>query len=190
MIGRLRGLVISREPPTALIEVAGIGYEIWMPLNDFSLLPAPNEETVVYTCEQHRDDVPTMFGFASADNKSAFLELIKVSGIGAKSALALLSTFDLGSLADAIAREDKKLISRTPGIGPKSAARLIIDLKNNPALAAAPAAVPVLSHAAEALRALGYSLLAARRALSQLDPAGQDVSSLVKQALKILSSHK
>ena len=187
MICRLRGLVIGREPPAAVVEAAGVGYEIWLPTKDFGGLPEKGQEVTLHTVQLTRDDAPIMYGFASEQERAAFLALLKISGIGAKSALALLSTMDLASLAGAIMHSDAKALGRAPGIGPKAAARIILELRDSPILAATPAEIPVFARAAESLVALGYTAAAARKALAALPAGDYELADLIKAALKKLS---
>ncbi|MCY4325298.1 MAG: Holliday junction branch migration protein RuvA [Betaproteobacteria bacterium] len=188
MICRLRGIVLEREPPAAVIETAGIGYAVWLPTKDFASLPAAGDEAIVHTVQLTRDDAPIMYGFTNESERRAFLALLKISGIGAKSALGLLSTMDLASLAGAIMRSDAKALGKAPGIGPKAAARIILEMRDNPDLAAAPAEVPVFARATESLIALGYSAAAARKALAALPTKDYQLSELIKAALRQLSN--
>ena len=187
MICRLRGLVIGREPPAAVIEAAGIGYEVLLPTKDFGSLPEAGREVTVHTVQLTRDDAPIMYGFMCEQERRAFLALLKVSGIGAKSALGLLSTMDLASLAGAIMRSDARTLGKAPGIGPKAAARIILEMRDNPDLAAAPAEIPIFARAVESLIALGYSATAARKTLAALPGKDYELADLIKAALKELS---
>ncbi len=188
MIRRLRGPLVSREPPTAVLEAGGVGYEVWMPTKDFELLPEAGAEAVVHTVQMSQNDMPVMYGFVAEAERAAFLALLKIGGIGAKSALGLLSAMDLPALAAAVARADSKSLSKAPGIGPKAASRIILEMRDSPILTAAPAEIPAYSRALESLIALGYTPAAARKALAAIAPGELDVGAMVKSALRELSS--
>ena len=187
MIASLNGTIVSATPPTLVLECNGVGYEVWMPASTFASLPEVGATVRVHTSLVVRDDSHQLYGFLEARDRVIFLSLIRVSGIGAKSALALLSALDATDLAQAVESGNVKMLIRAPGIGRKNAERLIVELRGNPILSDVPIETPVLSQAVEALIALGYPASQARTAMAGLDSPGTDVASLVKQGLAKLS---
>ena len=187
MIASLRGNLIGREPPTAIIEAGGVGYEVWLPISSFAALPALGAKIIVHTVEIIRPESRLLCGFQKASERAMFKALIRIAGIGAKGALALLSTLDPEALANAIEAGDAKSLARAPGIGRRTAERILIEMRGSAALAAAPATVPLVSKAVEALTALGFPAGRARAVLISIDPVDKDVSELVKAALKELA---
>ena len=187
MIASLNGTIVSATPPTLVLECNGVGYEVWMPASTFASLPEVGSTVRVHTSLVVRDDSHQLYGFLEARDRVIFLSLIRVSGIGAKSALALLSALDATDLAQAVESGNVKMLIRAPGIGRKNAERLIVELRGNPILSDVPIETPVLSQAVEALIALGYPASQARTAMAGLDSPGTDVASLVKQGLAKLS---
>ena len=197
MIAFIRGKLITSGADSAVIETGGIGYEVMMPLSSLAKLPPAGSIITVHTYMYVREDNLGLFGFLDAQDLSMFRKLITVSGVGPKAALAILSVLDADALKLAIVAEDDKAISKAPGVGAKTARRLIIELKDKIELsaegpetdAAVHAAVPAGSVAAEdavlALTALGYSQSDAFRAVRSVeDAADLDAEQLLKQALK------
>ena len=193
MIGRLRGAVLELAENVALIDVGGVGYEVELTSGTAADLAARSGEAVVFTHLVGREDAQTLYGFASAAERNLFRTLIKVSGVGPKLALALLSAVSPDRLAASIANGDAAAITSVPGIGKKTAQRLVVELRDRVALSAAVAPVgqgPV-GDAVLALVALGYRESAAARVIGEVGQAlgdGADVEALVKEALKRMAA--
>ena len=130
MIGQLKGQIISKNPPEILLEVAGIGYELLCPMSTFYQLDNSTGDILLYTHLSIKEDSHTLFGFISNDEKNMFRELIRVNGVGPKVALAILSHLSVSSLVDCIMSEDADLLAKTPGIGKKTALKLIVELQD------------------------------------------------------------
>ncbi|WP_151449057.1 Holliday junction branch migration protein RuvA [Lacisediminimonas profundi] len=189
MIGRLSGVLLEKNPPQLLVDCNGIGYEVSVPMSTFYNLPAIGERVVLLTHLTVREDAHLLYGFGGAEERNVFRELIKISGIGARTALAILSGMSVPDLAQAITLQEAGRLTRVPGIGKKTAERLLLELKGKLGadLGGAPAASS--DHSADilnALLALGYSDKEASLALKQV-PAGSGVSDGIKAALKSLS---
>lgn len=190
MIGRLHGTLLDKRPPTLLVDVGGVGYEIDVPMSTFYDLPTAGERVTLLVQQVVREDAHLLYGFLRADERDAFRRLIRISGIGARTALAVLSGLSVAELAQAVARQDAGRLQKVPGIGRKTAERLVLELEGKLAQAladggrAAPAetATDVLN----ALLALGYSEREASAAVRQL-PVGIAVSDGIKQSLKLLA---
>ncbi|MBP8813870.1 MAG: Holliday junction branch migration protein RuvA, partial [Laribacter sp.] len=129
MIGRLSGTLLEKHPPQILVDVGGVGYELDVPMSTFCRLPGLNEPVVLWTHMAVREDAHLLFGFAGRAERELFRQLIRISGVGGKLALALLSSLEPDELARAVAQEDIKTLSRVPGIGKKTAERLILELR-------------------------------------------------------------
>ena len=129
MIGRLKGILVEKNPPQAVIDVNGVGYEVDVSMQTFYRLPATGEAVQLYTQLVVREDAHLLFGFATADERATFRQLVKVSGIGAKTALGILSAMSADELAQAVAEEDVKRLSSAPGIGKKTAERMVLELR-------------------------------------------------------------
>ena len=192
MIGRLVGTIIEKRPPSLLLDVGGVGYEIDAPMSTFYSLPAIGERTTLLTHLLVREDAQQLFGFATAAERSAFRALIRISGVGARTALSVLSGLSVEELAQAVTLQQTSLLTRIPGIGTKTAQRLLLELKGKlgAALEApsgdSPAADETLTDILRALTALGYSEREAAAA-AKLVPAGVGVSDGIRQALKSLA---
>ena len=197
MIGRLTGTLLEKNPPQILVDVHGIGYEIDVPMSTFYNLPAIGDKLSLHTHLAVREDGHFLYGFGTEDERLAFRQLLKVSGIGARMALAVLSGLSVGDLAQAVALQDGARLVRIPGIGKKTAERLLLELRDRlgrtlpsggGALAAsAPVAQPdAHSDILNALLALGYNEREALGAMKGLE-AGIGVSDGIRQALKRLS---
>lgn len=189
MIGRLSGVIAEKTPPLVVIDVAGVGYEVDVPMSTFFNLGAIGERTVLLTHLVVREDAHQLFGFLTASERAAFRQLIKISGIGPRMALGLLSGLSVAELAEAVSRQESGRLTKVPGIGKKTAERLLLELKGKlgPDLAA-PATVADDNQAdiLQALVALGYSEKDAAAALKALPPQ-VSVSDGIKIALKKLS---
>ncbi len=193
MISRINGVLLEKTPPFVLLDVNGVGYEVEVPMSTFYNLPALGEKMALLTHFVVREDAQLLYGFATERERATFRQLLKVNGIGAKSALGILSGMSVEDLAEAIALQEAALLVRIPGIGKKTAERLLLELKGKlgfestaPALLASDDAKPVGSDVLNALLALGYNEREALAAVKQL-PAGLAVSEGIRQALKSLS---
>lgn len=190
MISRLQGLLIEKNPPTVVVDTQGVGYEVHVSMQTFYALPALNECVQLYTQLIVREDAQLLFGFGSSEERETFRQLIKVSGIGAKTALGILSALNSRELAQAVADEDIKRLSAAPGIGKKTAERMVLELRgklegsnNKDNLFQATALSANHNDIINTLLALGYSEREARAACKEL-PENADVSESVRLALK------
>jgi Holliday junction DNA helicase RuvA len=191
MIGRIAGILLEKNPPHLLIDCNGVGYEVDVPMSTFYNLPSTGEKIVLLTQQIVREDAHLLYGFGTAEERSTFRELLKISGIGARMALAVLSGMSVHELAQAITLQDAARLTRVPGIGKKTAERLLLELKGKLGadIGAAAGAVSSSEHATDvlnALIALGYSEKEAVAAVKNV-PAGTGVSDGIKLALKALS---
>ena len=194
MIGRLTGQLVAKQPPQIIVDVGGVGYEVDVPMSTFYALPATGERVQLMAHYVVREDAHLLFGFATNDERAAFRQLIKVTGIGPKVALAVLSGLSVAELNQAVALQDVKRLTRVPGIGNKTAERLLLELKGKVVASAAGAgAAPAVASPADdvvnALLALGYSEKEAAAACRDL-PADQPLNDSIRQALKLLSKAK
>ena len=189
MIGRLTGTLAAKAPPTSTSNCGGVAYELDVPMSSFYNLPGLGERVTLLTHFVVREDAQLLFGFLTAEERSTFRLLIKISGVGPRTALAILSGLSVAELAQAIAAQEAGRLVKVPGIGKKTAERLLLELKGKlgPDLAV-PASVASDAQAdiVQALVALGYSDRDAAAALKAL-PADIGVSDGIKQALKSLS---
>jgi holliday junction DNA helicase RuvA len=190
MIGRLSGTLLEKNPPQLLIDCNGVGYEVDVPMSTFYNLPAMGEKVVLLTHMAVREDAHLLYGFGSVEERNVFKQLIKISGVGARTALSILSGMSVGDLSQAITLQEAGRLTRIPGIGKKTAERLLLELKGK--LGADLGAVGGALHSdatsdiLNALVALGYSDKEAALAMKQV-PAGTGVSEGIKLALKALS---
>lgn len=196
MIGRLRGTLVQRQVPFLLLDVNGIGYEIEATMSTFNDLPALGAECVVYTHLIVRDDAHLLYGFADLGERALFRELIKVNGVGARMAMNVLSAMPVGEFARCIHDNDAASLTRVPGIGKKSAERLIIEMRDrlkDDALGAAPLAAVVrppgapadpVHDAVSALAALGYKPHEASRMVRDIDVTGKNSEEIIRSALQ------
>ena len=190
MIGRLSGLIADKSPPQVLVDVGGVGYEVDVPMSTFCNLPEVGARTTLLTHFVVREDAQVLFGFLTPDERDAFRQLVKISGVGPRTALAILSGLSVAELAGAVSRQEAGRLVKVPGIGKKTAERLLLELKGKlgPDLGA-PNAAPVSEAQADivqALMALGYSEREAGAAMKTMPP-DVDVSSGIKLALKTLN---
>ena len=191
MIGRISGTLVEKNPPQIMVDVAGVGYEIDVPMSTFYNLPNVGERLTLYTHLIVREDAHLLYGFASESERKAFRQLLKISGVGARTALSLLSGMSVADLVQAVAMQDAGRLTKVPGIGKKTAERLLLELKDKlgaelTAGVAVNRAAPASGDVLNALLALGYNEKEARYALKHL-PEGLSVSEGIKQALKLLS---
>ena len=189
MIGRITGQLADKAPPQILVDVQGVGYELDVPMSTFYNLPGLGERVSLLTHFVVREDAQLLFGFLTSAERQTFRELIKISGVGPRMALSLLSGMSVDELSAAISRQDSARLTKVPGIGKKTAERLLLELKGKlgPDLAAPATAIgDSQGDISQALVALGYSDKEAQMALKSL-PAGVGVSEGIKLALKSLS---
>lgn len=193
MIAFLHGTVVAIDATTAYLNVGGVGYAVQMPTSALSKLPAKGEEALVHTYLQVREDGVALFGFITQQEKASFERLISVSGIGPKVALAALSVFSPAELAEAIAAQDVALVGRIPGVGKKTAQRIILELKDSfgnlgaVGDGASAAAVGYRTQAREALLSMGFTEAEIEQALIDA-PAAANELMLIQYALKHLNS--
>ncbi|MFA7503103.1 MAG: Holliday junction branch migration protein RuvA [Burkholderiaceae bacterium] len=189
MIGRLSGKLLAKRPPDLLVDVGGVGYEVEAPMSTIFELPAIGQPVTLLTHLVVRDDAHLLFGFGTEAERDAFRQLIRISGVGARIALSLLSGMSVDELRRAVGAQDAARLTRVPGIGKKTAERLLLELKGRFAASpdgAGPASPDsTLADVVHALAALGYSEREAEAASRKLPP-GIDVSDGIRQALKSL----
>lgn len=196
MIGRITGTLLEKSPPQIVVDVGGLGYELDVPMSTFYGLPATGQKVTLFTQFVVREDAHLLFGFASADEREAFRQLLKVSGIGARTALAVLSGLSVSDLAQAVALQEAGRLVKIPGIGKKTAERLLLELRDRlgkalPSLAASvgsatPSPASDRSDILNALLALGYNEREALAATKGL-PEDASVSDGIRAALKLLA---
>ena len=191
MIGRIQGILVSIHPPRLLVDCQGIGYEVDVPMSTLYQLPQAGEKITLLTHFQVREDAQQLFGFATETEREAFRQLIKISGVGSRTALAVLSGMSVNELAQAIALQEAGRLTQVPGIGKKTAERLCLELKGKlaPDLGIAgdkPQMIEASSEVLQALLALGYSEKEALLALKQIPP-DTTVSDGIRMGLKYLS---
>ncbi len=189
MIARLIGKLLEKTPPLIVIDCAGVGYEVEVPMSTFYGLPEVGAQLTLLIHMVVREDAQLLYGFGSAQEKSTFRQLLKVNGIGAKSALAILSGVSIEELVAAVSSQDIALLTRIPGVGKKTAERLLLELKDKfGAAGLATVGQKTTAHdVLNALLALGYNEREAMVAVKQLDKDAS-VSEGIKQALKALST--
>ncbi len=191
MIGRLSGVLLEKSPPQITVEAGGVGYEVEVPMSTFYGLPATGERITLLTHLVVREDAHLLYGFATESERRAFRQLLKISGVGARTALAVLSGMSVAELVEAVAAQESGRLVKIPGIGRKTAERLLLELKGKLAgEAVAGIAVnrpaPGTGDVVNALLALGYSDKEAAQAVKQL-PEGLSLSDSIRQALRLLS---
>ncbi|MGB3289401.1 MAG: Holliday junction branch migration protein RuvA [Burkholderiaceae bacterium] len=189
MIGRITGILLEKAPPVVCIDVGGVGYEIDVPMSTLYKLPENGAKVSLYTHLTVREDAHTLYGFSSAGERSAFRALIKVTGIGARTALAVLSGMTVDELASAITQQETGRLTRVPGIGKKTAERLLLELRGKLGADLSPApGTPAAGRddILNALLSLGYSSSETQAALKGL-PEGVEVAEGIRLALKSLA---
>jgi Holliday junction DNA helicase RuvA len=191
MIGRLSGTLVEKNPPQILVDVQGVAYEVDVPMSTFYNLPATGERVTLFTHLVVREDAHLLFGFGSEGERRAFRQLVRISGIGARTALSVLSGLSVAELAQAVTLQDAGRLTRIPGIGKKTAERLLLELKDKLGADLASAVgvhrpPPAMSDVVNALTALGYSDKEAVAAVKKI-PEGLAVGDAIRQALKVLS---
>lgn len=189
MIGRLQGRLVAKHPPQIVVDVQGVGYEVDVPMSTFYQLPATGLEVALHTHLIVREDAHQLYGFATESERKVFRQLLKISGVGARTALAVLSGMSVADLNHAVSVQDSGRLVKVPGIGKKTAERLLLELRDklDAGGAAAPAAGARESNdIVNALLALGYNDREAAWAVKQV-PAEASVSEGIRQALRLLS---
>lgn len=195
MIGRLRGTLVEKQPPQLLLDVNGVGYEVEATMTTFYDLPAVGAEFTIYTHLVVRDDAHLLFGFASELERSLFRSLIRISGVGAKLALTILSGMSVEEFGRCVHDNDSATLTRLPGVGKKTAERLIIEMRDRigqqetaplasgSGTMAPPGADPV-QEAVSALTALGYKPQEASRMVRGIAPEGLNSEEIIRSALQ------
>lgn len=190
MIGRLSGILLEKNPPQLLVDCHGVGYEVNVPMSTFYNLPAIGESVTLLTHLAVREDAHLLYGFGNQEERTLFRKLIRISGVGARMALAILSGLSVADLSQAVTRQETGRLIKVPGIGKKTAERLLLELKGKLGAELATAGGVVYSDTStdilNALLALGYSDKEASHALKQT-PDSISVSEGIKLALKVLS---
>ena len=197
MIGRLTGVLLEKQPPQILLDVNGVGYEVEAPMSTFFKLPALGEKTTLHTHLVVREDAQLLYAFADKRDRLLFRELIRLNGVGPKLALALMSGLEVDELIAAVQVQDASVLTRVPGVGKKTADRLLGELKGKftdweavpdgvvlPGAGAAPSAASATADAVSALIALGYKPQEASRAVSAIKEEGLSSEELIRRALK------
>ena len=190
MIGRISGTILEKHPPQVLVDVQGVAYEVDVPMSTFYQLPATGARVTLHTHLIVREDAHLLFGFDTNAERQAFRQLLKISGVGARTALSVLSGMSVDELHQAVAAQDSARLIKVPGIGRKTAERLLLELRDKLLVVAGAAAsgtpASARADALNGLLALGYSEKEASGALSKVDPA-LSASEAIRQALKLLS---
>jgi Holliday junction DNA helicase RuvA len=188
MIGRLTGTLAEKAPPQVLVDVGGIAYELDVPMSTFYNLPSVGERLSLLTHLVVREDAHLLYGFGSADERATFRQLIRISGIGPRTALAILSGLSVAELAQAVSRQESARLVKVPGIGKKTAERLLLELRDRlaPDLQGRSVSSDAQGDIVQALLALGYNEREAAAALKSLPP-DVAVSDGIKLALRTLS---
>lgn len=201
MIGRLRGIILEKQPPLVLLEAGGVGYEVHMPMTCFYELPEAGLEAIVFTHFVVREDAQLLFGFNNKQERTLFRELIKVNGVGPKLALAILSGMSAQQFVNAVEREEPAALIKLPGIGKKTAERLVVEMKDRfkglhgdlftPAAdlvltspGSATLADDAEQEAVAALVALGYKPQEASRMVSKIARPDANSETLIREALR------
>ena len=191
MIGRLTGILVEKNPPQLLLDVQGVAYEVDVPMSTFYNLPATGERVALFTHLIVREDAHLLFGFGTEQERRAFRQLLKINGVGARTALSVLSGLSVAELAQAVTRQETGRLTKIPGIGRKTAERLLLELKDKLGADVTSAvgvhrAPPAMSDVLNALLSLGYSDKEAVAAVKQL-PEDVAVGDGIRQALKLLA---
>jgi Holliday junction DNA helicase RuvA len=191
MIGRLSGILLEKNPPQLLLDVQGVAYEVDVPMSTFYNLPVLGERVTLWTHLVVREDAHLLFGFGSDNERRAFRQLLKISGVGARTALSVLSGLSVAELAQAVTMQETGRLTKIPGIGKKTAERLLLELKDKLGVDLTTTvgvfrAPPASSDILHALLALGYSDKEAVAAVKKL-PEGLSVGDGIRQALKLLA---
>jgi len=189
MIGRLAGKLLAKQPPQIIVDVQGVGYELDVPMSTLYQLPATGADVALLTHLIVREDAHQLFGFATESERTLFRKLLKISGVGARTALAVLSGMSVADVRDAVSRQESGRLTRIPGIGKKTAERLLLELKDKLDIAVIEVRAETQGAGTDvvnALLSLGYNQKEAEHAVRGLD-AGLSVTEGIRQALKALS---
>jgi Holliday junction DNA helicase RuvA len=186
LIGRLSGKLLAKQPPQVLLDVGGVAYEVDVPMSTFYSLPATGEPVTLLTHLAVREDAHVLYGFSTVEERSAFRQLIKISGVGARTALSVLSGLSVAELGNAVAMQDAARLTKVPGIGKKTAERLLLELKGKISETAVKPASGTAGDVVNALVGLGYSEKEALAAAKGLPP-GVAVAEGIRAALKALA---
>ena len=195
MIGHLKGKIISKSPPEVMLEVQGIGYEVLCPMSTIYELDNLSDDVLLFTHLSIKEDAHTLFGFITKDEKNVFRELIRVNGVGPKVALAILSNLSVHSLVECISTEDADLLAKTPGIGKKTALKLIVELQDRlskldlvgslaNSIEIKQNSNPNSKQAIEALQSLGFKAKEANRMVSKIEDQELSTEQLIRLALQ------
>ncbi|WP_417500296.1 Holliday junction branch migration protein RuvA [Methylophaga sp.] len=196
MIGRLRGIIIEKQPPELVLDVHGVGYELSAPMSTFFNLPAVNEEVMLFTHMVVREDAQLLYAFATERERLLFRSLLKVNGVGAKLALTILSGSDVDTFARSVQEGDTASLTRLPGVGKKTAERLIVEMRDRLKEVSSAMGIDTIvsdmpmttagakSEAVEALVALGYKPGEADKMLRSFDSEGMTTEQIIRQALQ------
>ncbi|RLA28298.1 MAG: Holliday junction branch migration protein RuvA [Gammaproteobacteria bacterium] len=192
MIGSLRGKLTAREPTAIIIECAGVGYEVATPMSTFLELPQIGEDVFLYMHLLVRENDQNLYGFATDEEKHLFRTLLKISGVGAKMGLAILSAMTVRDFERCVQTDDAAMLIKIPGVGKKTAERLIIEMRDK--IDKAPLQVVAAradggpgdprSLAVDALVSLGYKLTEVKRLLAQIDPKDKSAEDIIRLALR------
>lgn len=191
MIGRIAGRLLTKQPPQITVDVQGIGYELDVPMSTLYQLPATGADVILFTQLIVREDAHLLYGFATEVERALFRQLIRISGIGARTALSVLSGMSVADVHEAVRTQDIARMTKVPGIGKKTAERLLLELRDRLTIkgvdqTTASGTAPGAGDVANALSALGYNDREVNWAVTQL-PAGASVTEGIRQALKLLS---
>jgi Holliday junction DNA helicase RuvA len=195
MIGRLRGIILEKQAPDLVLDVQGVGYEVAAPMSTFCSLPAINEEVSLFTHLVVREDAQLLYGFATVRERLLFRSLLKVNGVGAKLALTILSGSDVDDFSRSVQEGDAESLTRLPGVGKKTAERLIIEMRDRlkdisgamglkPVVSAAARLAGAKDEAIEALISLGYKPIEADKMIRVLNSDGLTTEELIRLALQ------
>lgn len=196
MIGRLRGIILEKQPPELVLDVHGVGYELSAPMSTFFNLPAINDEVTLFTHMVVREDAQLLYAFATERERLLFRSLLKVNGVGAKLALTILSGSDVDTFARSVQEGDTASLTRLPGVGKKTAERLIVEMRDRLKEVSSAMGLDAIvtdhvkpaagakSEAVEALVALGYKAAEADKMLRSFDTEGMNTEQLIRQALQ------
>lgn len=190
MIGHLKGTLVSKSPPALILDVAGVGYELEAPMSTFYRLPETGEPLTLLTHMLVREDAQRLYGFATEAERALFRHLIRISGVGARIALGILSGISADGFRRSVFDRDADSLTRIPGVGRKTAERLIVEMADRldppsaDVRAAGPDSARAEREARDALVALGYRPAEVNRMLAACDTAGMDAERLIREALK------
>lgn len=192
MISHLRGKLVEKKPPRLVVDVNGVGYEVEAPMSTFYALPDSGAEVSLLTHLAVREDAHTLYGFVTQDERRLFRSLIKISGVGAKLALTILSGMSVEAFARCVDEEDPDTLVRLPGVGKKTAARLLVEMRDRikdavpagPGVSRSAAAGNAVSEAQDALEALGYKPREIARLLKSIDAEGLGTEDIIRLALQ------